>query len=391
MSPRSDRTGHTESQFVLLLDDDILITEGLAAGLERPGRTVVTCNDIESAELIVERFQPSHIVADIRISGQFGFEGLDLIRHAKRHAPESRVILISGNAPEDLQMEASQRGAVAFLQKPFTVEELDSMLDVIAASPLTRMADERGVIRMPMLEEILASNELRPFFQPIVALDGTGRHIGYESLARYRTDTPLRNPVMLFQYAARKQRVADLEFACWKSTLEAAPQLPADSLLFMNVHPDALASGPLLTEAIVGDAGRNGVALERIVLEITEQGSLKDTPLLMRTVDELRDLGVRFAFDDIGVAYSHLPFIGKIRPSYLKISQDFGSSFETDTTKTKIVMNLRSLARDFNCDLILEGIEHFSTAQAAAELKIPLGQGFYFGRPVDVRDLAPPL
>ena len=74
------------SQFVVLLDDDVGITEGLAAGLEREGRTLVTCNDVESAELIIEHFHPSHVVADIRISGDFGFEGLDLIRFAKQHA-----------------------------------------------------------------------------------------------------------------------------------------------------------------------------------------------------------------------------------------------------------------------------------------------------------------
>src|SRR5690349_20432146 len=105
-----------ESQFVLLVDDDVMVTEGLAAGLEREGRTVITCNDLESAELIVKRMKPSHIVADVRLTGQFAFEGLDFIHFAKRYTPESRVILISGDAGEALQLEASERGAVAFLQ-----------------------------------------------------------------------------------------------------------------------------------------------------------------------------------------------------------------------------------------------------------------------------------
>ena len=105
-----------ESQLVLLLDDDVAITEGLSIGLEREGRTIITCNDVESAELIVERLHPSHIVADIRISGPFGFEGLDFIRFAKKHTPDSRIILISGDAGEALQLEASERGAAAFLK-----------------------------------------------------------------------------------------------------------------------------------------------------------------------------------------------------------------------------------------------------------------------------------
>ena len=107
-----------DSQVVLLLDDDLMVTEALAAGLERAGRSLITCNDVESAELIVDRLRPSHIVADIRLTGHFGYEGLDFVRYAKRCAPESRIILISGDGDEALQLEASTRGAVAFLQKP---------------------------------------------------------------------------------------------------------------------------------------------------------------------------------------------------------------------------------------------------------------------------------
>src|SRR5687768_14497129 len=117
--------GH-ESQLILLVDDDVTITEGLATALEREGRTIITCNDVESAQLIVARMHPSHIVSDVRLSGPFGFEGLDFIRYAKRHSPESRVILITGDAPEALQLEASERGAVGFLQKPFDPSALEA-------------------------------------------------------------------------------------------------------------------------------------------------------------------------------------------------------------------------------------------------------------------------
>jgi len=372
-----------ESQLVLLLDDDFMITEALAAGLERDGRTLITCNDVESAELMVEGLRPSHIVADIRISGQFGFEGLDFVRYVKRHAPESRVILISGDGAEALQLEASNRGAVAFLQKPFDVQVLDSTLDLISCSALSSMADHASIIRVPLLEDLLISDALRPFFQPIVRLDGRRSIFGYESLARFRTDSPLRNPDVLFKYAARKQRICDLEFACIGKTMEAGSALTSRALMFVNVHPDVFASGALFRKTVVSHARQRGVSLDRVVLEITEQGSLGHKPVVLETIQELRELGVRFAFDDVGVAYSHLPLIGDVRPSFLKISQHFGTSFETDSTRMKIVMNLLSLARDFNCDLILEGVENESTAEMAMDLGIPLAQGFFFGHPAD--------
>lgn len=58
-------------QIVLLLDDDVIVTEGLAAALAREGRTLITCNDLESGELVVEWLKPSHVVSDVRLTGNF--------------------------------------------------------------------------------------------------------------------------------------------------------------------------------------------------------------------------------------------------------------------------------------------------------------------------------
>lgn len=372
-----------ESQLVLILDDDLMITEGLAAGLQREGRTIVTCNDLESAQLAVERLTPSHIVTDVRLSGPFAYEGLDFIRFARRHTPESQVILITGDAPEALQLEASERGAVAFLQKPFDITELNSILELLSCSVRSSAALETPLIRMPILDDILASESLRPLFQPIVTLGEGYPCIGYESLARYHDNPLFRNPEVLFQYASRKERIADLEVACVSRSLAHGAKLARGHLLFFNIHPEVISHGTALCEVIKRDSRQFGVPLDHIVLEITEQGSLNSKEELFENVEELHRLGVRFAFDDLGVAYSHLPLIDKIRPDFLKISQDFGTAFEADATKLKIVMNLKSLARDFGCELIVEGIEQASTANFAERMGIKYGQGFYFARPAE--------
>ena len=127
-------------------------------------------------------------------------------------------------------------------------------------------------------------------------------------------------------------------------------------------------SGASFRDTIFSQARAAGVGLDRLVLEITEQGSLINTPAVIKTLNDLRAQGIRFAFDDVGVAYSHLPLMDEVRPSFLKVSQHFGTGFEKDPTRTKIVMNLLSLATDFNCDLILEGIQDESTATMAAPI-----------------------
>ncbi|MGZ8832491.1 MAG: EAL domain-containing protein, partial [Thermoanaerobaculia bacterium] len=291
--------------------------------------------------------------------------------------------LISGDAPESLQLEASERGAVAFLQKPFEVRELDATLDMMTCSALSSTGDYGPVIRMPLLDDILSSGNLHSFFQPIVTLGSRTSVFGYESLARFRSESPMRNPDMLFKYAGRKKRIAELEFACIGAALREGAGLASTGLLFLNIHPDVFISGTGLRNALVSHSETAGVSRDRVVLEITEQSTLSGAPAVLATISELRKLGFRFAFDDIGVAASHLPLIDHVRPSFLKISQDFGTAFEADSTRTKIVTNLLSLARDFDCQLILEGIEHQATADAAAALGIPLGQGYFFGHPAD--------
>jgi EAL domain-containing protein (putative c-di-GMP-specific phosphodiesterase class I) len=374
-----------ESQLVLLIDDDELITEALSAGLERPGRTVITCNDVESAQLIVERLNPSHVVSDVRLSGPFGYEGLDFIRYVKRYAPDSRIILMTGDAPENLQMEASERGAVAFLQKPFDIHELDGTLDLMESAATTSGATEVPVIRMPMIDEIIkAPGALRPFFQPIVELVEEYPRVGYEALARYRNNSLLRNPEVLFQYGALKNRVADLELACCAASIHAGAKLTRDSLLFMNIHPDVLGHGEALRNLLARECQAANVAPAQIVLEITEQATLPTDRTVRDTIRNLREFGARFAFDDVGVAYSHLPFLDLVRPTFLKISQHFGTDFESDPTKLKIVKNILMLAQDFGCELIIEGIEQAPTAEAARELGIRYGQGFHFYRPAEV-------
>ncbi len=389
--PRVERTTSRtglpapESQVVLLVDDDLMVTEALAVGLEREGRTIISCNDFESAQIMVERWTPSHIVTDVHLSGPFKFEGLDLIRYASQHSPLSRLILMTGEAPDSLQMEASERGAVAFLQKPFELSELDTILDLVSSAPSTVTGGSAGIFVMPSFDAIVSSDSLAPLFQPIVRLDSDHRPVGYEALARYRSNPLLQDPRVLFDYAARKGRIADLELACMSRSLVAARQLPAEAVLFINIHPAVLRS-----EEVRSLIAREGTSFgtDRIVLELTEQASLPQDPAIFEDIDRLRAIGIRFAFDDVGVAYSHLTFIDRVKPSFLKIGQDFGKGFERNAGRTNMIVTLLGVAKDFGCAVILEGIENGSTAAAARELGVQYGQGFFFAQPAEISEFA---
>lgn len=366
----------TERQCILLVDDDSGITEALSYTLERPGRTIVLCSDVESAEIALARFPVTHLVTDLQFSGDFGFEGLHFLGRVFAQRPNCRIVLITGYATDALRSAALKHGAAAVLAKPFDTDELEAALGQPPASD-----EPYEIVRIPPMEEILAGDSITAVFQPIVRLGEQGATIfGYEALTRMRESWLAGGPVMLFDYAARRAKLAELNIVTMIKAIEQAALLPQDANIFCNIDPLTF-EGPQLSAALTNAASRAGLPLERVVLEVTERSAFADDAAAMRVVEELRARGVRFALDDHGSAYSHLALINRIRPSFVKISTDFGIDFEEDRTKSSIVRHTVAMARDFGCETILEGIETPSTAHAAIEAGVTLAQGFHFGRP----------
>ena len=368
---------------VLVVDDDRVIAEGLGEVLESEGHAVVIGHDTQIAELILEHQDIALALCDIRLTGPFRFEGLEFIDHVRERAPHCKVIIMSGDVTPEIETEALRRGARAVLQKPFPMERLEAFLG------RRESATSGSKVILPTIDDVLAGEpRINPVFQPIVDLTaGVPRAFAFEALCRIQTHSLLARPDLLFEYASRLKRVVDLELATIRRSIENAAALAGDALLFFNVHPASLTEGDRFAGTLIGCADENALKLDRVVLELTEQQAIRDDDALISTLASLRTRGVRFAFDDVGSAYSHLSIIDQVRPEFLKVSQQFGSDFEVDPTKGKVVRNLLALASDFGSELILEGIETAATARAARDLGITLGQGYYFARPALAENL----
>jgi EAL domain-containing protein (putative c-di-GMP-specific phosphodiesterase class I) len=370
-----------ERQCILLVDDDFGITEGLSYAMEREGRTVVVCTDIEAAELVLSRYPVTHLITDLQFSGDFGFEGLHFVRRVQAQVPNCRVILITGYATDALRKAALAHGASDVLSKPFGIYELEDAITRCNAGSEAISGEPYQVIRIPAMEDLLHDDSVTIAFQPIVRFTEDGpMTFAYEALTRVRGNWLTGGPVMLFEYAERRNQLAELNVLTMSRAIEAAASLPEDARVFINVDPMTFHS-PKLVSTLLATAARSGVSLDRLVIEVTERSGFTDDDEAAAIFAQLREAGVRFALDDHGSAYSHLSQINRIRPSFIKISMTFGTAFEQDETKRRIIRHTVALARDFGCETILEGIETDKTAVAAAEAGVTLAQGFHFGRP----------
>lgn len=372
-------TSPATGECILLADDDPDVAEGLSLLMERPGRTIILCSSVEAAEISLTRHPVTHLLCDVQFTGDFGFEGLHFLSRVRKAAPNCRILLMTGHVTESLRAAAMRLGAAQVLAKPFSGDELERALGSPPEAPAG--APECEIIRFPTLEELFAGDELLVAFQPIVAVHPTSVTLfGYEALTRARGPWMIGGPAMLFEYAERLGRLTDLNVAMLNRAMHSAGSLPAGCSLFVNVDPLTFIQTDL-PAVLDAAAEASGFPLSRVVLEITERSGFSDEAMARRSFVELRKRGIRFALDDHGSAYSHLSAIDAIQPSFIKISNSFGTAFEESETRARIVRHVASLARDFGCEAILEGVESEATARAVSAVGIRFAQGYYFGRP----------
>jgi two-component system response regulator PilR (NtrC family) len=106
---------------VLVVDDEQSMRNMLAIALQQEGYEVVTAEDGEAARREIEARSVDLIVSDIRMPG---LDGIEVLRFAREHAPETEVILVTAHASTDSAVEALRLGAYDYVTKPFDIDEL---------------------------------------------------------------------------------------------------------------------------------------------------------------------------------------------------------------------------------------------------------------------------
>ncbi len=105
------------SQRVLVVDDDLLMREVLKAILRSEGFTVVgEAKDGQTGLAQAERLRPDAICLDVNMPG---ISGIDTLKLMRQRMPETRVVMITGDASMATVREAVSYGAVGYIIKPF--------------------------------------------------------------------------------------------------------------------------------------------------------------------------------------------------------------------------------------------------------------------------------
>ena len=247
-------------------------------------------------------------------------------------------------------------------------------------SPLTAESTPHSII------SVLASNEVRTVFQPIVDLV-TGEVVAHEALSRGPAGH-LENPGALFDAARESGLLAELDGACRVSAFRsaAARGLVAPLSVFVNVEPAVLDSAPL--DDLLAIAATAPGEL-RIVLEITERAVSARPAELLRTVDRVREAGWGLALDDVGAEADSLAFMALLRPDVVKLDMSLVQG-RPDQRTAEVMHAVNAYAERSGARVLAEGIETDAHLVSALALGATLGQGWMFGRPTSDPEVTPP-
>ena len=126
-----------------------------------------------------------------------------------------------------------------------------------------------------------------------------------------------------------------------------------------------------------------------LTLELTEGTILSDVELARRTVERLRDLGVRVSIDDFGTGYSSLRDLERIPIASLKIDRSFVSRVDEELGGADIPSAIIGLARSLRFGVIAEGVETAGQGTVLRELGCDMMQGYHVSRPLHANEVLP--
>ncbi len=246
--------------------------------------------------------------------------------------------------------------------------------------------DPDACLRASLVKDLAGAaerRELHVVYQPLCDLR-TGRTIGAEALLRWQH--PVHGNVPPDQFiplAEASGMITDI--GRWVTIQAVTAALAVrestgrvDFSISVNVSPMQLRN-PMFVEDIAVVLASSGLPAEQLSLEITEGVHLEVDHQIQRTLEDLRELGVRIGLDDFGTGYASFGYLHRLPLSFVKLDASFTRLVDS---RDPVGMSMLSFLGALPYPVVAEGIEHLSSCEPLLQGGCTYGQGWAFGRPM---------
>lgn len=235
------------------------------------------------------------------------------------------------------------------------------------------------------LHHAIDRGEIDVLFQPQVEI-ASGCVTGVEALARWEHSTlgPL-GAEALFAAADRADlgvALSDHILALALARAAAWPDVLGELRLSVNVTAVDVAR-PGFAELLLARIDASGFPRDRLTVEITETGLMRDLDRAAALIERLRASECRVAIDDFGTGYSSLAYLKSLPLDYLKIDRALTGDIDGWARDRVIVRGVIGMARALGIATIAEGVETEAQRALLADDGCDYYQGFLLAPPVD--------
>jgi diguanylate cyclase (GGDEF)-like protein len=241
------------------------------------------------------------------------------------------------------------------------------------------------------LRKGLEQDELEVYYQPFFSLDQQ-QIVGAEALVRWRHPTNgLMSPAEFIPIAEETGLILPLgrhvlDRAC-RQARSIRDQLAVDLPISVNLSPRQFSESGLSSQ-VATTLRATGLPAELLILEITESVVMADLAGAREVMNKLDQQGVRLAIDDFGTGHSSLAYLKQFPVREVKVDRTFVRGVADSPVDLAIVRAIIDLADAMGISAVAEGVETREQAAALTMLGCPVGQGFYFSRPLRAREFS---
>ncbi len=242
-----------------------------------------------------------------------------------------------------------------------------------------------------MFPSAIENEEFKVFYQPKTQLNNY-QLAGAEALCRWFRNGKVISPGEFIPVLEGSKAICTLDFymldhVCRdiRRWLDEGREAVKVSVNLSRLH---LGDEDLL-ETILRIIDKYKVPHHFIEIELTETTTDVDYKELKKIVYGLSEQDISTSVDDFGVGYSSLNLIREMPWNVLKIDKSFLPTQEEedkDPSKVKMLRHIITMSQDLGLECIVEGVETAEQVKLLKDCKCYLAQGFYFDRPLPVKE-----
>lgn len=158
--------------------------------------------------------------------------------------------------------------------------------------------------------------------------------------------------------------------------------------LFISVNVSAHQfQHPCFVDRVKRALQESGLEPGYLQLELTESSMLLNMPHTLRTLRELRNMGIHVSIDDFGTGYSSFVHLKNLPINMIKIDRGLIRNIDLEMADRSIVQAIVTMGEGLAVKIVAEGVETVNQISVLKDLKCDYAQGYYIEKPIDAARL----